>query len=164
MKIDTGADVNALNRRTFQELFPNVQLNPSTVVLENFDKTLIRSMGSFKCFLRWKGNVYRCAVRVMDNNDALSRETTFLMGILKPCFIISKKSAEGGKVFSDAKNAISLHPDNLPPGVSVLSLQTTEKSIGKVHMGSKHVSPVEKHGKHSQQCLQTSQSADLVSV
>ena len=34
LKVDTGADVNAINRRTFQRLFPKKKLNPSTVILE----------------------------------------------------------------------------------------------------------------------------------
>ena len=59
LKLDTGADVNAFNRTTFQKLFPDVELQPSTVVLENFDKTMVKLMGTFKCFLRWKGKIYR---------------------------------------------------------------------------------------------------------
>ena len=55
LKVDTGADVNAINKTTFQRLFPNKKLNPSTVILENFDSTCIKPMGRFKCFLRWKG-------------------------------------------------------------------------------------------------------------
>ena len=50
MKIDTGADVNAINRKTFKTLFPDVQLQPSTVVLENFDSSYIQPMGRFKSF------------------------------------------------------------------------------------------------------------------
>ena len=102
LKIDTGADVNALNMKTFQKLFPNVQLKPSTVVLENFYKRLIRLFGSFKCFLRWKRELYRIEVNVMDKDDCpnvVSRQTTFLMGILKPCFIVSRREEKGRKCF-----------------------------------------------------------------
>ena len=55
MKIDTGADVNAINRTTFKKLFPNTKLQPSTVILENFDSSYIQPMGKFKAFLHWKG-------------------------------------------------------------------------------------------------------------
>ena len=58
LKIDTGADVNALNRSTFKSLFPQVQLQPSNVILKNFDATSIRPLGQFKCFLHWKGKYY----------------------------------------------------------------------------------------------------------
>ena len=93
LKLDTGADVNAFNRTTFRKLFPDMALQPSTVMLENFDKTMVKPMGTFKCFLHWKGKVYRIQVEVMDSEDTpnvLSRETTFLMGILKPCFVVKK--------------------------------------------------------------------------
>ena len=90
--MDTGADVNAFNW-TFQKLFPDVELQPSTIVLENFDKTMVKPMGTFKCFLQWKGKIYRIQAEVMDSEDTpnvLSRETTFLIGILKSCFIVKK--------------------------------------------------------------------------
>ena len=93
LKLDTGADVNAFNRTTFWKLFPDVVLQPSTVVLENFDKTMVKPMGTFRCFLHWKGKIYRIQAEVMDSEDTpnvLSRETTFLMGILKPCFVVKK--------------------------------------------------------------------------
>ena len=95
LKLDTGADVNAFNQTTFQKLFPDVVLQPSTVVLENFDKTMMKLMGTFKCFLRWKGKAYRIQAEVIDSEDTpnvLSRETTFPMGILKPCFVVKKVS------------------------------------------------------------------------
>ena len=93
LKLDTGADVIAFNQTTFQKLFPDMALQPSTIVLENFNKTMVKLMGTFKCFLWWKGKIYRIQAEVMDSEDTpnvLSRETTFLMGILKPCFIVKK--------------------------------------------------------------------------
>ena len=35
---DTGADANAINKKTFDELFPGVELEESTFLLQNFDK------------------------------------------------------------------------------------------------------------------------------
>ena len=93
MKIDTGADVNAINRTMFKKLFPNTKLQPSTVILENFDSSYIQPMGKFKAFLHWKGKQYRVDIEVMDSNttpNVLSRESTFCMGILKPCFVLKK--------------------------------------------------------------------------
>ena len=87
LKLDTGADVNVFNWTTFRKLFPDMALQLSTVILENFDKTMVKLMGTFKCFLQWKGKIYRIQAEVMDSEDTpnvLSRETTFLMGILKP--------------------------------------------------------------------------------
>ena len=90
LKIDTGADVNTLNRKTFHRLFPDVQLRTSSVI---FDSTYIQPLGTFKCFLRWKGKRYRTDMEVMDSDDTpnvLSREQTFMMGILKQCFVVEK--------------------------------------------------------------------------
>ena len=93
MKIDTGADMNAINRTMFKKLFPNTKLQPSTVILENFDSSYIQPMGKFKVFLDWKGKRYRVDIEVMDSTttpNVLSRESTFCMGILKPCFVLKK--------------------------------------------------------------------------
>ena len=85
LQVDTGADANAINMKTFDQLFPEVGLEESTFVLRNFDKRFIKPIGSFRCFLRWKGHKYRVQIEVMgtDTPNILSRETTFLMGILK---------------------------------------------------------------------------------
>ena len=96
LQVDTGADANAINKNTFDQLFPEVELEESTFILKNFDKRLIKPIGSFRCFLRWKGHKYRVQIEVMgtDTPNILSRETTFLMGILKKCFVTEKVSIE----------------------------------------------------------------------
>ena len=92
LQADTGADTNAINKKTFNEVFPDVELEESTYVLQNFDKRLIKPIGSSRCFLRWKGHKYRVKFEVMgiDTPNLLSRETTFLMGILKKCLSVEK--------------------------------------------------------------------------
>ena len=96
LQVDTGADANAINKKTFDQLFPEVELEESSFILKNFDKRLIKPIGSFRCFLRWKGHKYRVQIEVMgtDTPNILSRETTFVMGILKKCFITEKVSIE----------------------------------------------------------------------
>ena len=96
LQADTGADMNAINKKTFNEVFPDVELEESTHVLQNFDKRLIKPIGSFRCFLRWKGHKYRVKIEVMgiDTPNLLSRETTFLMGILKKCLSVEKAPNE----------------------------------------------------------------------
>ena len=96
LQVDTGADANAINKKTFDQLFPEVELEESTFILKNFDEGLIKPIGSFRCFLRWKGHKYRVQIEVMgaDTPNILSRETTFLMGILKKCFTTEKVSIE----------------------------------------------------------------------
>ena len=65
LQADTGTDANAINKKTFTEVFPDVELEESTYCLQNFDKRLIKSIGSFRCFLRWKGHKYRVKFEVM---------------------------------------------------------------------------------------------------
>ena len=119
LQADTGADANAINKKTFNEVFPDVELEESTYVLQNFDKRLIKLIGSFRCFLRWKGHKYRVKFEVMgiDTPNLLSRETTFLMGILKKCLLVEKAPDE-------PNNQISSIPVSGPtPGHSVMSTE-----------------------------------------
>ena len=96
LQTDTGADANAINKKTFNEVFSDVELEESTYMLQNFDKRLIRPIGSFRCFLRWKGHKYRVKFEVMgiDTPNLLSRETTFLIGTLKKCLSVEKTPKE----------------------------------------------------------------------
>ena len=77
LQVDTGADANAINKKTFDQLFPEVELQESTFLLRNFDKRLIKPIGSFRCFLRWIRHKYRVQIEVMDTDtpNILSRET-----------------------------------------------------------------------------------------
>ena len=96
LQADPGADANAINKKTFNEVFPDVELEESTYMLLNFDKRLIKPIGSFRCFLRWKGHKYRVKFEVMgiETPNLLCRETTFLMGILKKCLSVEKTPNE----------------------------------------------------------------------
>ena len=110
LQADTGADVNAINKKTFDQLFPEVELEESTFLLQNFDKQLVKPIASFRCFLRWKGYKYRVKIEVMgtDTPNILSRETTFLMGILKKCLPVEKVPIEQT---NHTPNSISDHTE-----------------------------------------------------
>ena len=113
LQADTGADMNAINKKTFIELFPDVELEESTHILQNFDKRLIKPIGSFRCFLRWKGHKYRVKFEVMgiETTNLLSRETTFLMGILKKCLSVEKTQKEPNNQIS----SLSVSGHSVPP-------------------------------------------------
>ena len=123
LQADTGADANAINKKTFNEVFPDVELEESTQVLQNFDKRLIKPIESFRCFLRWKGHKYRVKFEVMDIDtpNLLSRETTFLIGILKKCLSVEKTPNEPNNQIS------STSVSGPTPGHSVLP--TEENSL-----------------------------------
>ena len=113
LQADTGADMNAINKKTFTKLFPDVELEESTHILQNFDKRLIKPIGSFRCFLRWKGHKYRVKFEVMgiETPNLLSRETTFLMGILKKCLSVEKTQNEP----NDQISSLSVSGHSVPP-------------------------------------------------
>ena len=134
LQADTGADSNAINKKTFNEVFPDVELEESTYMLQNFDKRLIKPIGSFRCFLRWKGHKYRVKFEVMgiDTPNLLSRETTFLMGILKKCLSVEKTPNEpNNQISSTSVSGHSVPPTEENPltsteGVFSHSLTSTE--------------------------------------
>ena len=72
LQADTGADANAINKKTFDKLFPDVELERSTFLLQNFNKRLIKPIGSFRCFLKWKGHKYRVQIEVMGTDTPTS--------------------------------------------------------------------------------------------
>ena len=122
LQADTGADMNAINKRTFNELFPDVELEESTQILQNFDKRLIKPIGSFRCFLRWKGHKYRVKFEVIgiETPNLLSRETTFLMGILKKCLSVEKTQSEpNDQISSLLVSGHSVPPTEADPLVSM---------------------------------------------
>ena len=127
LQADTGADANAINKKTFNEVFPDVELEESTYVLQNFDKRLIKPIGSFRCFLRWKGHKYRVKFEVMgiDTPNLLSRETTFLMGILKKCLSVEKAPNEPNNQIS--LTSVSGHSVLSTEGVFGHSVPLTEE-------------------------------------
>ena len=112
LQADSGADANAINKKTFDQLFPEVELEESTFLLQNFDKRLVKPIGSFRCFLRWKGHKYRVKIEVMgtDTPNILFRETTFLMSILKKCLPVEKVPIEET---NHTPNSISDHAEQL---------------------------------------------------
>ena len=127
LQVDTGADANAINKKTFNEVFPDVELEESTHMLQNFDKRLIKPIGSFRCFLRWKGHKYRVKFEVMgiDTPNLLSRETTFLMGILKKCLSVEKAPNEpNNQISSTSVSGHSVLPMEEDP------LMSTEGAFG----------------------------------
>ena len=130
LKIDTGADVNALNRITFKSLFPKVQLQPSNVILKNFDATSIRPLGQFKCFLHWKGKYCGITMEVVDSGETpniLCREQTFFMNILKPCFTVEKDNS--------AVNMTTPVPNAIPPEAHEMQSENNTSSEQIIPVG-----------------------------
>ena len=95
LKADTGADVNLMNKQTFDQLFGTakdlLQLTP--IRMENYGNTLVKVLGRFHVFLRWKDKVYKQVFYVTNcdrSPNLLSCDACYTLGVLKPCYTVEK--------------------------------------------------------------------------
>ena len=89
VRVDTGADVNCMNEKTFNELFPEVQLSVCSQEIQNFRNSIadISILGQFCTYLEFRGEKYLNTSIVTNANDCpnlLSYGATFRMGVLLP--------------------------------------------------------------------------------
>ena len=69
LKADTGANVNLMNRQTFNQLFGQAKakvLQPTPIRMENYRNTAVKVLRMFHAFLRWKDKVYKQLFYVTD--------------------------------------------------------------------------------------------------
>ena len=89
VRVDTGADVNCMNEKTFNECFPEVQLSVFPHEIQNFGNSVadILITGQFHTYLEFRGEKYLNTFVVTNANDCpnlLSYGATFRMGVLLP--------------------------------------------------------------------------------
>ena len=89
VSIDTGADVNCMNEKTFKKLFPEVELSVCPHSIQNFGNSTadIYILGQFRTYLQFRGRKYLNTFIVTNANDCpniLSHGAIFRMGILVP--------------------------------------------------------------------------------
>ena len=60
VRVDTGADVNCMNEKTFNELFPEVKLSVCPHEIQNFGNSIadIAILGQFCTYLQFRGEKY----------------------------------------------------------------------------------------------------------
>ena len=95
LKADMGADVNLMNRLTFNQLFGEAKdvLKPTPIRMENYGNSTVKVLGMFHAFLRWKDRVYRQLFYMTDcdrSPNLLSRDACYTLGVLKPCYTVEK--------------------------------------------------------------------------
>ena len=83
--VDTGADVNCMNEKTFNEPFLEVQLSVCPVEIQNFRNSVadISILGQCHTYLEFRGEKYLNTFIVTNVNDCpnlLSYGATFRMG------------------------------------------------------------------------------------
>ena len=89
VRVDTGADVNCMNEKTFKRLFPKVKLPVCPHEIQNFGNSVadISILGQFCTYLQFRGEKYLNTFIVTNTNDCpnlLSHGATFRMGVLLP--------------------------------------------------------------------------------
>ena len=89
VRVDTGADVNCMNKKTFKKLFPKVKLSVCPHEIQNFGNSIadISILGQFCTYLQFRGKKYLNTFIVTNANDCpnlLSHRATFRMGVLLP--------------------------------------------------------------------------------
>ena len=87
VRVDTGADVNCMNEKTFKKLFPEVKLSVCPHEMQNFGNSIadISILGQFRTYLKFRGEKYLNTFIVTNANDCpnlLSHGATFRMGVL----------------------------------------------------------------------------------
>ena len=89
VRVDTGADVNCMNEKTFNEFFPEVQLFVCPHEIQNFGNSTadISILGQFHTYLEFRGEKYLNTFIVTNANDCpnlFSYGATFRTGVLLP--------------------------------------------------------------------------------
>ena len=97
LKADTGADVNLMNRQTFNQVFGKakdmLQLTP--IRMENYGNTAVKVVRMFDAFLRWKDKVYKQLFYITDcdrSPNLLSRDAFYILCVLKPCYTVENST------------------------------------------------------------------------
>ena len=96
LKADTGADVNLMNKQTFNQLFGQAKdlLKLTPIRMENYGNTAVKVLGKFHAFLHWKDKVYKQVFYITDcdrSPNLLSRDACYTLGVLKPCYTVEKQ-------------------------------------------------------------------------
>ena len=102
VRVDTGADVNCMNEKTFKKLFPKVKLDVCPYEIQNFGNSTadISIFGQFPTYLQFRGKKYLNTFIVTNANDCpnlLSHGATFRMGVLIPKYL-EENVVKGDKV------------------------------------------------------------------
>ena len=141
LKADTGADVNLMNRKTFNQLFGGAKvLKPTPIKMENYGNTAVKVLGMFHAFLRWKDKVYRQLFYMTDcdrSPNLLSRDACFILGVLKPCYTVEKttsKNTPSPTVNASTKGDVaakSFHHQKMNGSEEKLSNNSNKQSINQ---------------------------------
>ena len=131
VRVDTGADVNCMNEKTFRRLFPTVKLSVCPYEIQNFGNstTDISILGQFRTYLQFRGEKYLNTFIVTNANDCpnlLSHGATFRMGVLLPNYL--EENVVKGENVPNFKISISTGSSNVFQILQDLRLKQTRTS------------------------------------
>ena len=127
VRVDTGADVNCMNEKIFNALFPEVQLSVCPHEIQNFGNSVadISILGQFHTYLEFRGEKDLNTFIVTNANDCpnlLSYGAVFRMGVSFPKYqqeIVAKgdnvphfSKMNGGKTGNGTLNSTSIGMSN----------------------------------------------------
>ena len=107
VRVDTGADVNCMNEKTFRRLFPKVKLSVCPYEIQNLGNSItdISILGQFHTYLQFRGEKYLNTFIVTNTDDCpnlLSHGATFRMGVLLPNYpeenVVKRKNVPNFKI------------------------------------------------------------------
>ena len=116
VRVDTGADVNCMNEKTFRRLFPKVKLSVCPYEIQNFGNSTadISILGQFCTYLQFKREKHLNTFIVTNANDCpnlLSHGATFRMGVLLPNYL--EENVVKGENVPNFKISISTGSSNV---------------------------------------------------
>ena len=118
LKADTGADVNLMNKQTFNQLFGEAKVLQLTPIrMENYGNTAVKVLGMFHAFLRWKDKVYKQLFYVTDcdrSPNLLSRDACYTLGVLKPCYTVENSTDSTESTVSPVIHSHASNRDDFP--------------------------------------------------
>ena len=93
VRVDTGADVNCMNEKTFNELFPEVQLSVCPHEIQNFANSIadISILGQFHTYLEFRGEKYLNTIVVTNANDCPNLLSYGALLGWVYCFLITRR-------------------------------------------------------------------------
>ena len=117
VRVDTGADVNCMNEKPFNELFPEVELSVCPHEIQNFGNSIadIPILGQFHTYLEFRGERYLNTFIVTNASDCpnlLSYSATSRMGVLLPNYpeenIVKGENVPNFKVNTGTSNLFQI--------------------------------------------------------
>ena len=136
VRVDTGADVNCMNEKTFKKLFPKVKLSVCPHEIQNSGNSVadISILGQFCTYLQFRGEKYLNTFIVTSANDCpnlLSHGATFRMGVLLPNYpeenVVKGENVPNFKLNTSSSTTTGTSPSNVFQILQDLRLKQYQK-------------------------------------